>query len=379
MVVVYTNSVPINIAYTNINHFYRMAEFKPLTTYVNFWDNFAINHPATKGTSLEEKKRNIFNNIEIYEKIISHIGVSTNRLIYSDSSNRLLRDKVYWDIFEKILSKISTQDLMKGFGIKNLEFKDLTLSNISNIIIDYLVAVFITDLYPHKNFIRPEIYLTSERFKLFFPIIEKILNEECPEIKLPMPHYVTLPFLLDPIEMKLPVLGMDIKEISKILENYYLKNEINGSEVRELIDILGRVVDSFKYNGYMIDKNSFILKLKLYGKNEFIGYLSVAFEDFYKKIEEIIYQKNNEIFESITLCNIEKFSEKIKPLNSLKLKILRLCNGTNSSEEIARTLKLNQNTVAVYITQLRKNNMVTSERNPKRINDFITLNFKEMN
>ena len=173
--------------------------------------------------------------------------------------------------------------------------------------------------------------------------------------------------------------SLDIKEISKILENYYLKNEINGSEVRELIDILGRVVDSFKYNGYMIDKNSFILKLKLYGKNEFIGYLSVAFEDFYKKIEEIIYQKNNEIFESITLCNIEKFSEKIKPLNSLKLKILRLCNGTNSSEEIARTLKLNQNTVAVYITQLRKNNMVTSERNPKRINDFITLNFKEMN
>jgi len=378
MTIVYTHSVPLTVGYPNISHFLTLRDIKPSKIYVNFWDNFVLEHPVFERISGPHKLKTLNDNIDSYEKIILSLGAPFESLIYTEASSLLLRDKDYYNILQQILSQITTENLLKGIEIRGWVYKEITISNILNIIIDYLIAVFIESLYPKKNFHQPDIYFSSERFKLFYPIVEEVLKKEVPGVKLPQPFYISFPFIQCPKSNLVPSVGMNYKKIYNIIRNYFEKEDIKKFELEKLINCLTMVLPNFKFKDSRINKDSFIRKLKICNKDMTIKLLTQSFMDYYSRIEKIIFSDTNRNKETIIINDIFSFEEKIKPLNNLKLKILSLCNGDLTSLEIARALKLKLSTVSAYISQFKNKGLVTNEKRPKRIADNIIFNLGDM-
>ncbi len=376
MSIIYTNTVPIALVYPNFNHFFLIFDMNPKRIYVNFWDNYAFEHFISDKLYGSNKFKEISKNIFIFEKIISSSSIPFNSITYSEASKRLLKDKEYYNLFLEILANISMKNLEEVFGVKELIYSEMTLSNFLNIIIDYLIATFFDKLYPELNLEKPDIYFTSERFKLFYPVIEKILKKEDASLKLPKPVYTpTFPFIRCPKTKIIPSLNSSLDEIQNILTNYFEKEEMNSAFLNEIVEILAKKIDKFKFKNEMLEKESFLRKLKISDKQIITELLSYNFIEYFLQIEKSI--KENKNVKNKILLHQDKSNMKIKHLNENKIKILRLCNGNNTSLNIAKALNMNLSTVSAYLGQLKNMNLATNERKPNRRYDQILIDLKE--
>ncbi len=376
MSIIYTNTVPLALVYPNFHHLLLASETKPSKLYVNFWDNYALEHFISDKLYGQNKSKEITRNISVFEKLISSTKIPFRSFIYTEANKRFLRDKEYYDIFVQILSSITMNDLEDGHKINELIYGEMTLSNIFNIIIDYLIATFLDNLYPEFNLEKPDIYFTSSRFKLFYPAIEKVLKKEYSLIKLPQPVYAEqFPFIRCPKSKIIPGLYSDINEIQFILTNYF-ENNFNTQVFIGITDIIGRILLKFKFKNELIDKSQFLKKLKISDRNTIIELLSQNFLEYFLQIEKLLNNTESKKKDLVLINNL-KTEIKITNLNHKKLNILKLCNGDNTSLHISKALNMNLSTVSAYLGQLKRNNLVTDERKPKRMYDRILINLTD--
>lgn len=376
---IYSHLVPISVAYTNINHVLVMNEMKPEKMYLTFWDNYALENYIFDRIGVLNKPKQIEENIDSFKKIINNLNIPHHTLIFSEASKRIVRDRDYYNLLNQILAELSLQQLSEGYKINKQLFSEMTISNIITILVDYLIATFLDKIYPELSLEKPTIYLTSERFKIFYPAIEKILRREYSSIQLPQPVYTSIPFFNCPKRGILPSAYMGFDEIRTILREHFNNKdkELSISEVEEFVKMLARVIDKFKFKNETLSVDAFLKKLKLCQKEQIVDLFAQSLFDYYLKIEAIISASSKENKkDSLLIRDPKTFKQKVKPLNELKLRILSLCNGNNSSLDISKILSLNLSTVSAYIGQLKQLNLLTEERKPLRKIDHIVINLK---
>ncbi len=378
MAVIYTNSVPLAVVYPNIHHFLYLANMNPTNLYVNFWDSYANEFFMFDKLGGENKIKTLQENIDAFKKIVTNKKINAHYFTYSETIQRLIRDRDYYALLQKILAKITVYDINYNLEIQPHVFEEITVSNLINIVADYLIAAFLDKLYPEIKLKKPDIYFTGPRFKAFFPIIESILRKEYLGISLPQPIYITFPFVRCPKTKMVPGIQMGYNEIHNIFSNFYEQKDLTIKEMESFTEILGLEIEKFKFKKHLIGKKEFLSKLKICGKEIAIELLVQNFVEYFYKIESILYTTENKTERKPLLVDDElKFKQKIKPLNSLKLKILTRCNGQNSSMDIAKEFDMNLSTVSAYIGSLKKIGLITDEHKPLRKVDSILINLEK--
>ena len=279
--------------------------------------------------------------------------------------DRFFKNSKHHLTLQKILSSFKIENLKKGFEIDYIPFKDISLSKINYIIMDYLIAMNLPELFPELCSTAPNYYLTSERFKIFQKEIEHYLSTTYLKYESPKPIYVKrVPVIISNKE-EIPSIEMSQERIHEIVKDHYSDKTISKREINDLIEIFSPVLKSLK-----------LKKLK----KQFVEQVSLSLYDYFSKILEIVQKQNaKERTRSLFISNKKEFERQIKPLNNIKLEILKLCDGNNSSLDISRKTGIKLSTVSTYFNYLKNQELIIGNRKPKRVIDSIVINLKEMN
>ena len=367
MKILYTNISPVTNAYTNLNHIYYLKKQKPQKVYLCIWDNFVYEHSVfEKGLDHTKNKiQKLQENVEVLEKLMTSLNLDYKIIYLSDAMDRLLKNSEFSSALQKILAKFKIENLKKGFEIEYIPFNRISLSKINYIISDYLIAMNLPELFPELCSTAPNHYLTSERFKIFQKEIENYLSTTYLKYKSPKPIFVKrVPVIISDKE-EIPSIEMSKNKIQEIVENHYSNKRISEIEINDLIEVFSPVLKSLK-----IDKT----------KKQFIEQVSTALYNYFSKILKIVQKQNaKERTRSLFISDKKEFEKQIKPLNSIKFEILKLCDGTNSSLDISRKTQIKLSTISTYFNYLKNQGLMTGNRKPKRVIDSIVINLKEMN
>lgn len=367
MKIIYTNISPVTNAYTNINHIYYLKKQNPKKVYLCIWDNFVFEHPTfEKDLDYKTNKLQKLNeNVEVLEKLMNHLGIDYKIIFLSEAMDRFLKNSKFSSTFHKILSYFKVEDLTKGGKIEYIPFSRISLSKINYIILDYLIAMNLPELFPELCSTAPNQYLTSERFKVFHEKIEDYLSSSYIKYSSPKPIFVKKVPVIISSEDEIPSMNMSYEKIKLIVENYFKDKKISKTEIQDLILILEEVLGKLKNN-----------KKK---RNEIIAEISKYLNDYFIKIQKIVQKENiKDRTKSLFISEKSLFEKNIKPLNSIKLEILKFCDGTNTSLDISRKTGINLSTISTYFNFLRKQELISGNKKPKRVVDNIIINLRDM-
>jgi len=367
MKIIYTNISPVTKSYTNINHIYYLKKQNPKKVYLCVWDNFVFEHPVfEKGLDhTTNKVQKLQENTEILEKLMNHLNLDYKIIYLSEAMDRLLKNSEYSKMLHKILSKIKIEDLNKGSEIDYIPFNQISFSKINYIIADYLISMYLPELFPELCSTAPNFYLTSERFRVFSKKIDDYLSTTYSKYEPPKPIFVKrVPVIIHPEKEEIPSIEMSQEKIKSIVEEYFKEKRISNTEINDLFDVLGEVLGKLE-------------KPKI--KRQSIELISKHFYDYFSKISKIIQKENaKERTKSLFISERKEFEKKIKPLNSIKLKILSYCDGNCTSLDISRKTGIKLSTISTYFSYLKNQELITNDRKPKRTADSIVINLKDM-
>ena len=366
MKIIYTNISPVTNAYTNLNHIYYLKKQNPKKVYLCIWDNFVFEHPVfEKGLDYTKNKtQKLQENVEVLEKLMTSINMDYKIIYLSEAMDRLLKNSEFSSILQRILSRFKIENLRKGFEIEYIPFNQISLSKINYIISDYLIAMNLPELFPELCPTAPNYYLTSERFRIFQKEIISYLSTTYLKYEPPKPIFVRkVPVIISDKE-EIPSIEMSKEKINDIVKSHYENKKISDKEISDLIEVFSPVLKSLR-----LSKT----------KKKFIEQVSEGLYDYFFKIQKIIQKQNSkERTRSLFISNKKEFERQIKPLNDIKLEILKLCNGTNSSLDISKKTGINLSTISTYFNYLKNQGLITGNRKPKRAVDSIVINLKEM-
>ena len=385
MKTVYTNISPITNAYTNFNHiFYLKNKLKAKKVYLCIWDSFVLEDPRfyRKIDARKNKLHKLEENIRILEKLLKYCKIDYKIIYFSEAWDRLFKKTAFSMLFKKIVSKINFKDMIKGFDLTYIPFEDISVSKINYIIADYLIALHLNELFPELCENIPEIYLTSTRFKIFNNIIYSVLSENYGYLKFPeLVLTENIPVIIHSKTGIIPSLEMNYDSIHKIVKNHF-ENRNDQKEILDFLKVLNCVIDNFEYKNKKVKLNSLFNILKN-DKSLVIENLSLNLKNYFDKIKEILKTSKVEEKKKSLFITEEHEFERIRNLNPLKLRILKYCNGNNSSLDIARKTGLNFGTISSYFTQLKKQGLISNSKKPERkfqniVLDFDSINFRSL-
>jgi len=381
--ILFTNITPVTNAYTNFNHLYLLKRLNPKKVYLCVWDNFTFEHKVFQKNlgSTTNQKQKLQENVQVLEKMMSHLGIDYKIIYLSEAWERLFKNSEYSNAFQKVLANIKIEDLRKGFDIEYIPFSMISLSKINYIIADYLIAMHLPELYPELCSTQPTHYLTSERFTVFHKKIDEYLNTTLKKYEPPTPIFVKgVPVLVHPKEESIPSMEMSQGGILNIVNGYYQDKKINEIELHDLFTVLNKVMENnFYFKEEKLSLEKLKKKLKKASKKIIIEAVTLNLHQYFNKIQKIIQKESiKERVKSLFVADTKGFNKHIKPLNPLKLQILHNCDGTNTSLDVSRKTGLKLSTVSTYFNLLKNQSLITNERKPKRLVDNIVVNLKDM-
>lgn len=382
MKIIYTNISPVSAAYTNLNHIYYLNKLKPSKVYLCVWDNFVFEHNIFQKNldNTKNKVQKLQENVQIIEKLMSFLNIDYKIIYLSEAWARLFRNSDYSSTFQKILSHLRIKDLKEGFEIEYIPFDKISLSKINYIIADYLIAMYLPELFPEICSTQPTHYLTSERFRVFHGKIDSYIESTYQKYEPPATIFVKrVPVIVHPETEAIPSMEMSQEAIKEIVREYYKEKKISETEIHDLFAVLTEVLDKLYFKEEVLSFESLKNKLKKSNKSLIIETISLNLYKYFSKVQSIIQKENvKERNKSLFIAETGDFERNIKPLNPLKLKILQYCDGTNTSLDIARKTGLKLSTVSSYLTHLKIQKLISNDRKPKRNVDSIVINLKDM-
>ena len=212
-------------------------------------------------------------------------------------------------------------------------------------------------------------------FKVFRDDIDHLLKIQS-RYSPPTNIYVTgVPVIIHQKDRIIPSSEMSKDTIQRIVESHYKNKKPSEKEISELFDVLFSVLDTLEFENNKLtrdDAEKIISKLEHLEFIELIALNLYIYFDSLKKIIAKIAVSDEKRSKFIDTSN--EFEKVIKPLNEIKLTILRLCDGKNSILEISKKSELKLSTVSTYVTQLRNSGLVSLEKKPKRTVEHLVLN-----
>src|SRR3989344_4536173 len=348
MKIIYTNISPTTNAYTNFNHIFYLKKQKPQKVYFCIWDLFVYESPILNASTERSKKEKLKANVQMLEALMKHLNLNYKIIYLSEVWARALRNQEASKLYHSVLATIDLEKIRKGFSLEYIPFGDISLSRINYIILDYIAATYLAELFPEFCNGQPTHYLTSERFKVFRDDIDHLLKIQS-RYSPPTNIYVTgVPVIIHQKDRIIPSSEMSKDTIQRIVESHYKNKKPSEKEISELFDVLFSVLDTLEFENNKLTRDD---------AEKIIAKLAVSDEKRSKFIDT-----SNE------------FEKVIKPLNEIKLTILRLCDGKNSILEISKKSELKLSTVSTYVTQLRNSGLVSLEKKPKRTVEHLVLN-----
>lgn len=379
MKVIYTNITPVTKAYTNFQHIFYLKNHKPQKVYLCVWDNLVFEHPALEKSfeNSKDKADKLKENVDMLEKLLSYLKIDYKVIYLSEATNRLFKNQRYLQEFQNILSNIRVEELGKGDSLEYTPFKKMSISKINYTIADYLIATYLSELFPEVCSNSPNFYLTSERFRVFSSAINHYLRLNFFKHYPPKPIYVTgIPVIIHPEKEIIPSAEMSLDSIKSIVHAYYTKFP-KEKETEDTLEILSSVLDKFYFKDKKFSKEKIILEVSNASLKEYIDFISFNLYEYFNEINKIASNiKIKSQKKSHLVKNYDDFMNKIKPLNNIKLTILKYCDGKNSSLDISRATGLKLSTVSTYLTHLRNDGILENNKKPKRIIDSFVIDLE---
>jgi len=379
MKIIYTNISPVTKAYTNFQHIFYLKKQKPQKVFLCVWDNFSFEHPVLEKETgnQKDKAERLKENIEMIEKLMAYLKIDYKIIYLSEAMDRLFKNSYYLNEFQNILSHIKIENLGKGEDLEYTPFRQMSLSKVNYTIADYLISTYLSELFPEICSSSPNYYLTSERFKVFSSIINHYLKSNFFKHYPPKPVYVTgIPVIIHPEKEIIPSLEMSQDSIKTIVEAYYKKLP-NEKEVEDTIDVLSTLLKKFTFKNKDFDKERIKIEISNAQYREYIDFISANLYNYFNEIMKITSKmeiKNQK--KSMLISNYNDFDNYLKSINQIKLKILKLCNGNNSSLDISRKTGLKLSTVSPYLTHLKNKGLITDTKKPRRLIDSFVLDLE---
>lgn len=372
MKVAYTNISPITNAYTNINHFFYIKnKLKPNKLFVCIWDLFVYEDKRLYSLFPKDAKKEVLlrNNIQAIEHILKYLDIDYKIIYLSDVWVRFFKNNRFSYLFQKILSKITYGDILNK-KFRYLPIQEYTLSKFNYIIIDYINALLLNELFPELAATPPTHYICAEHLTLFLEDINQIVREIIKQI--PQLHLIkNVPVIMDPQTGLIPSCEMSQLEIVNIIDRYFSNKKITNKEIYDIVEVLnpvlhGRFLGDIR-KSKSVSKDVFYQVITKIKKEEAIMLLALNFYLYFTKIKSIIMQKeiSKQAPSSLFINDHLEFKKRVKPLNLLKFAILQHCNGKNSSLDISRRTSLPVSTVSTYLTKLKQAGLITPEKKPK--------------
>ncbi|MEK6915610.1 MAG: hypothetical protein AABW89_03665 [Nanoarchaeota archaeon] len=366
MKILYTNISPITNAYTNINHLFYLKKQNPQKVYLCVWDNYVFENNILDQHDENSKKETLENNVKLLQKVMDHLNINYRIIYLSEMWHRLFRNPKTSKIYQKILSLINLEQISKGFSINYTPFGEISLSKLNYIIIDYLISIYLQEIAPEICNSQPTHYLTSERFKVFKRDIDHVLKLNS-FYSPPAPLFVTnVPVIMHQKQKIIPSMGMSVETIKQIIDSNYGGKLPERKEIEDLVELLSKVNSKIELNEKLNYK-------------QFIEFLATEFYSYFDRINDLatkIEIKNQK--KSMFVSRHEEFNKQIKPLNKIKLQILKLCDGENTSLDIANKSGIKLSTVSTYLTHLKNKGLLNEGKKPKRTVDNIIINLELM-
>ncbi len=376
MKIIYTNISPVTKAYTNFQHIFYLKKHKPQKVFLCVWDSFSFEHPALEknSESHKEKVEKLKENVEMLEKLMVYLKIDYKIIYLSEAMNRLFKNSQYLHEFQNILSHIKIENLQKGEDLEYIPFKQMSLSKVNYIISDYLIATYLPELFPEICSSSPNYYLTSERFKVFSNTINHYLKSNFFKHYPPQAIYVTgVPVIIHPDKEIIPSIEMSPESIKSIVEAYYKKLP-NEKEIEDTIEVLSNVLKKFTFKEKQFDRSRISSALSGASTKEYVEFISSNLYNYFNEMLKITSRVEiKKQKKSLLLSNFEDFDNYLRSINSIKLKILKFCDGKNSSLDISKKTNLKLSTVSTYLTHLKAKGLVSGTKKPTRLIDSFVL------
>lgn len=379
MKVIYTNITPVTKAYTNFQHIFYLKNHKPQKVYLCVWDSLVFEHPAVERglESSKERAEKLKENVDMLERLLSHLKIDYKIIYLSEATKRLFKNSQYLQEFQNILSNIKVEELEKGESLEYTPFKKMSISKINHTIADYLIATYLAELFPEICSNAPNFYLTSERFRVFSGVINHYLRLNFFKHYPPKPIYVTgIPVIIHPEKEIIPSAEMSLESIRSIVSAHYTKHP-SEKETEDILNVLSTGLNNFSFKEKKYTKEKMILEISNASLKEYVDFVSLNLYDYFNEINKIVSKiKIKSQKKSHLIKSYEEFMEKIKPLNNIKLTILKYCNGKNSSLDISRSSGLKLSTVSTYLTHLKNDGILENNKKPRKMIDSFVIDLE---
>lgn len=380
MTVLYTNISPISLCYNNLAHFIEIKKnYNPKKIYICVWDSYVLEDERLKTDSINKTKLDVLKeNVEVIEKIMKYLEMDYRIIYLSDAWTKLFKNKFISSIFQRILFRISVNDLVMGKELKYLVLEELNISKINYIIADYLICHFLKELYPELCETNPDNYVCIYT-KIFERIIQDTMKKEGIE-KFVKITSASIPIIISKKKGTIPAMNMQQSEIKNIVNDHIKNNTLNEAFIYDFFEILSNFLGETSFvdsEGNRISLNKLKEKKEFKNKKKLGDIISLNLIEYFNKVNEIVKNiKIEDKKETLYVRKYHEFDNYAKKLNSIKIDILKNCNGKNSSLDIAKLTRNKLSTISTYMSHLRDMGLITNDKKPYRKHDNLVINFE---
>ena len=349
---IYANITPLTNAYTTYYRLFSLKELKPRKVYICIWDLYFyedkrfLPSDASKKELLAEYVQNI-------EKLLHYLELDYSLIYLSEARKRFYARPDLTKLFQKNIATITLNDLQLKANVKHALFGETTLSRMNYMIIDYLVATHLHELFPELAQSKPTTYVSSPRFRVLYEHILTVFSQNYRQTKGPEVEWMSkTPIVLNK-EGRIPGFDMTEFKVREITEEFFEHNSITEKFLDDSIHMFEsveiQIPTDWKTQVHTKGAAPFLLLLNKY-----------------LEILRSIIHMGKPVTSPVSLFinDPQEFEDRVKPLNAMKLKILALCNGKRTSYELAKELKLNPVTVSVYFGRLRELGLISNDHKP---------------
>ena len=176
---------------------------------------------------------------------------------------------------------------------------------------------------------------------------------------------------------EIPALESSSLKIRDVLFEYLSSKDISKKEIFDLLNVIGN--KALKYKKRVYEPNTFCNILTRLDKEEQADILSVYMQDYLQNVNCILSKGKEQEETNVTfISTIADFKSKVKPLNNLKVAVIKHCNSNNTSMDISKKTGLKLSTVSTYLSRLRTQKIISDDRKPRLISDKIVIDLKNM-
>ena len=381
--IVYANMSYASMDYVQIDFFIELKRKVPNIDmlYLCIWDKRIFEDKGFYESLLanETSEEKLKKMVEKVEQLLISLDIKNYELIYlSDAIERLSSDKNITEIVERTTSKINLGDLERMY--KKISYiRPVPISRIIYLIYDFLICLYLNEIYPTFKY-EPNIYYAGDRSKPLNSFVSDVLTEKKKPVREIKKVYYLAPKALinEKDRVNWPYLKMDSEIVKKSIYQYFEKQTEIKKKAEELLRLFAKVTkDITLYKKKKIEKiplEKAIYLLDSLKKDDISETIYLNMMEYFnlidKKMEKISIKKTKNI---IFIKDAENFDKIFSILNPAKIEIIKLCDGTRSISQIAQNCKLKDNSVRCYISELRKNRIISNEKNPNKVINEIVI------